>query len=253
MGSLPVFLTASLADEGERAVLDGDEGRHAAAVRRIRTGEQLLLSDGGGELARCEVTAARRDELELRVLRRWAEPPPALRVTLAQALVKGDRGELAIELATEAGVDAVLPWRAERCVARWDDGPRGVKALQRWRSTARQSAKQARRGTVPEVAEPVDTAALAQRCRYAALPLVLHEGAAQALPSVSLPDAGEVLLAIGPEGGITDVELDGLVGAGACPVRLGPTVLRSSTAAAVALGALGALTSRWGIRSSGGI
>ncbi|MPZ67180.1 MAG: 16S rRNA (uracil(1498)-N(3))-methyltransferase [Pseudonocardiaceae bacterium] len=250
---MPVFLTTPLADEGERTVLDGDEGRHAAAVRRLRAGEQLLLSDGSGALARCEVTAARRDELELRVLRRWAEPPPALRVTLAQALVKGDRGELAIELATEAGVDAVLPWRAERCVARWDDGPRGVKALQRWRSAARQSAKLARRGIVPQVAEPVDTAVLAQRCRHAALPLVLHEGAAQALPSVSLPDSGEVLLAVGPEGGITDAELDGLVGAGACPVRLGPTVLRSSTAAVVALGALGALTSRWGIRSSGGL
>jgi 16S rRNA (uracil1498-N3)-methyltransferase len=253
VGSLPVFLAAPLADEGERTLLDGDEGRHAAAVRRIRAGEQVLLSDGHGGLARCEVTAARRDELELRVLRRWVEPPPALRVTLAQALIKGDRGELAIELATEAGVDAVLPWRAERCIARWDDGPRGAKALQRWRATARQSAKQSRRGTVPEVSEPMDTAALAQRCRDAALPLVLHEGAAQPLPSVSLPDSGEVLLAVGPEGGITDSELDGLVGAGACPVRLGPTVLRSSTAAVVALGALGALTSRWWIRSSGGL
>ncbi len=245
MASLPIFLTAPLADEGERAVLGGDEGRHAAAVRRIRTGEQLLLSDGNGGLARCEVTAARRDELELRVLRRWVQPPPALRVTLAQALVKGERGELAIELATEAGVDAVLPWRAERCVARWDDGPRGVKALQRWRSAARQSAKQARRGTVPEVAEPVGTDALAQRCRQSAAALVLHEGASQPLPSVSLPASGEVLLVVGPEGGITDTELAGLIGAGACPVRLGPTVLRSSTAAAVALGALGALTSRW--------
>lgn len=245
MASLPVFLAAPLADEGEHAVLDGDEGRHAAAVRRVRAGEQLLLSDGDGGMARCEVTVARRDGLKLRVLQRWVEPPPALRVTLAQALVKGDRGELAIELATEAGVDAVLPWRAERCVARWDDGPRGAKALQRWRSAARQSAKQARRGTVPEVASPVGTAALAQRCRHAALPLVLHEGASRPLPSVSLPDSGEVLLAVGPEGGISDSELDDLVGAGACPVRLGPTVLRSSTAAAVALGALGALTSRW--------
>ncbi len=245
MTTLPVFLADPLPAEGERAVLGGDEGRHAAAARRIRAGEQLLLSDGHGGLARCEVVAARREELDLLALRRWAEPAPALRVTLAQALVKGDRGELAIELATEAGVDAVLPWRAQRCIARWDDGPRGAKALQRWRSAATRSAKQARRGTIPEVAEPVDTATLAQRCRDAALPLVLHEGADRSLPAVPLPESGEVLLAVGPEGGITDSELEGLVAAGARAVRLGPTVMRSSTAAAVALGALGALTSRW--------
>ncbi|MQA14954.1 MAG: 16S rRNA (uracil(1498)-N(3))-methyltransferase [Pseudonocardiaceae bacterium] len=252
MGLLPVFLVARLAGEGQRTVLDGDEGRHATAVRRIKAGEQLLLSDGLGELARCEVLAAGREGLELRVLRRWAEAAPALRVTLAQALVKGDRSELAIELATEAGVDAVLPWRAARCVARWDDGPRGAKALARWRSAARQSAKQARRGTVPQVTAPMDTAELAQRCRLAALSLVLHESAPAPLPSVELPEAGEVLLAVGPEGGITESELDGLVAAGARPVRLGPAVLRSSTAGAVALGALGALSSRWGMRSSGG-
>lgn len=247
MTQLPVFLASPLPAEGEQTVLGGDEGRHAAAVRRLRIGEQLLLSDGSGGLARCDVIAARREELLLRVLRRWAEPVPALRVTVAQALVKGDRGELAIELATEAGVDAVLPWRARRCIARWDDGPRGAKALQRWRSAATQSAKQARRGTVPEVAEPVDTPALARRCRDATLSLVLHEGATRPLPAVPLPKSGELLLAVGPEGGITDSELDGLVAAGACPVRLGTTVLRSSTAATVALGALGALTSRWEI------
>lgn len=245
MRSLPVFSSAVLPPEGATALLDGPEGRHAAAVRRIRTGEQLLLSDGGGGLARCEVLAAHRDSLDLRVLRRWREPPPALRVTLAQALVKGDRGELAVELATEAGVDALLPWRAQRCIARWDEGPRGAKALQRWRETARQAAKQARRAVVPEVGGAVDTVELAERCRAAAVALVLHEGATQPLPSVALPGEGEVLLVVGPEGGITDAELATLRAAGARPVRLGPQVLRASTAGAVALGALGALTARW--------
>jgi 16S rRNA (uracil1498-N3)-methyltransferase len=162
---LPVFLAAGLPVPGATVVLDGPEGRHAATVRRMRAGEQLMLSDGAGGLARCEVVAAHRDVVELRVLLRRHEPAPALRVTLAQALLKGDRGELAVELATEAGVDAVLPWQAERAIARWDAGPRGARALERWRETARQAAKQARRAVVPDVAAVMGTAELANRCR----------------------------------------------------------------------------------------
>jgi 16S rRNA (uracil1498-N3)-methyltransferase len=194
-----------------------------------------------------------RDRLQLRVLRRATEPAPALRVTLAQALVKGQRGELSVELATEAGVDAVLPWRATRCVARWDEGPRGVKALSRWRETAREAAKQSRRGWFPEVAEPVGTTVLGQRCAVAAGCLVLHESAIDPLSSVPLPAAGELLLVVGPEGGITEAELATLTAAGGRPVRLGPAVLRSSSAGAVALGAIGVLTHRWDLLHSGDI
>ena len=252
MSTLPVFLATRLPAPGATMVLDGPEGRHAATVRRMRTGEQLMLSDGTGGLARCEVVSAQRDCVELRVLGRRHEPAPALRVTLAQALLKGDRGELAIELATEAGVDAVLPWQAERAIARWDGGPRGAKALERWRETARQAAKQARRALVPDVAAAVGTTELAGWCRRATVALVLHEAAVESLPSVVLPEAGEVLLVVGPEGGITDFELAVLTAAGARLVRLGPQVLRASTAAVVALGAIGALSSRWAVGLSGG-
>jgi 16S rRNA (uracil1498-N3)-methyltransferase len=164
---------------------------------------------------------------------------------LAQALVKGDRGELAVELATEAGVDEILPWRAERCVARWDEGSRGEKALARWRNTAREAAKQARRAWCPPVGSPVDTSVLAKRMKTVDVTLVLHESAEKRLTDISLPADGEVLLVVGPEGGITDAELATFAAEGAVPVRLGRTVLRASTAAAVALGALGALTRRW--------
>lgn len=245
MTSLPVFFAEQLPCEGAETTLDGPEGRHAATVRRLRVGEGLVLTDGCGELAVCEVLDAGRDRLYLKVLRRKREPAPVLRVTLAQALVKGPRGELAVELATEAGVDAVLPWRADRCVARWDDGPRGANALSRWRQAAREAAKQSRRGWFPEVAEPVNTAALGQRCAAAAGCLVLHESAAQPLPKVALPTEGELLLVVGPEGGITDVELATLTAAGGLPVRLGRAVLRSSSAGAVALGAISALSQRW--------
>ncbi|WP_326837626.1 16S rRNA (uracil(1498)-N(3))-methyltransferase [Amycolatopsis rhabdoformis] len=245
--TLPVFLATAVPDRGS-AVLDGEEARHAATVRRLRVGEQLVLSDGAGAMARCVVDAvqAGRDaSLTLTVVERWDEELPALRVHVAQALAKGDRGELAVELATEAGADAVVPWRAARSVAKWEDGARGDKALARWRATARSAAKQARRAHVPEVTEPVDTRELAQLAATMSRTLVLESGVTSRLTEVGLPDTGDILLVVGPEGGITDDELSTLEAAGATTVRLGPTVLRTSTAAAVALGALGALTSRW--------
>ncbi|HEY4022166.1 MAG TPA: 16S rRNA (uracil(1498)-N(3))-methyltransferase [Pseudonocardiaceae bacterium] len=244
MTSLPVFLVEEL-PIGDAFVLGGPEGRHAASARRLRPGEELAVSDGRGGLVTCRVEHAERDTVALTVLSREQRPRPDLTVTLAQALVKGERGELAVELATEAGVDDVLPWRAERCVARWEDGPRGAKALARWQSTVREAAKQARRPWCPQVSAPVSTAALLDRVTSAAATLVLHESAQQRLSEVTLPVGGELLLVVGPEGGISDTELTALAAAGATPVRLGPSVLRASTAAAVALGAIGALTQRW--------
>jgi 16S rRNA (uracil1498-N3)-methyltransferase len=241
----PLFLLDPLPTAGP-ARLEGPEGRHAATVKRLRPGEAVLLSDGRGGLAHAVVDVAGRDTVDLTVTGRADAAPPSPRVLLAQALVKGDRGELAVELATEAGVDGILPWRAARCVARWEEGPRGEKALARWRGTVREAAKQARRPWQPVVEEPVTTAALARRVAAADLAVVLHEAASERLPDVAVPPRGELLLVVGPEGGITDSEIDALVGAGARPVRLGPEVLRASTAAAVALGALGVLTPRWG-------
>ena len=241
----PVFLVAEL-PASETFVLDGSEGHHAAAVRRLGPGSELVVSDGVGGSAACVVSSAvGKDSLELRISRRWHVPAPALRIVLAQALVKGDRGELAVELATETGVDSVVPWRASRCVARWDDGPRGAKALARWRSTAREAAKQSRRAWVPPVADPVSTTGLAALVRKAALAVVLEAAAPSGLTDLDLPADGDVLVVVGPEGGISEGELIALREAGAQVARLGPTVLRASTAPAAAIAALGVLTTRW--------
>ena len=244
MSTAPLFLVDPLPGSGS-VLLAGPEGRHAATVKRLRVGEAALLADGRGGLADAVVAGTGRDTVSLTVTGRRDIAPPALRVLLAQALVKGDRGELAVELATEAGVDGILPWRAARCVARWEDGPRGEKALARWRATVREAAKQARRPWLPLVEAPVGTAELARRVGAVAGALVLHEGAAERLADVALPAAGDLLLVVGPEGGVTDDEIAELVAAGAKPVRLGTEVLRASTAAAVALGAIGVLTRRW--------
>lgn len=249
MTTSPLFLVddvAALPAPGGETVLAGPEGRHAVTVRRIRPGEELVLSDGCGGIAHAEAVAATgKDALTVRLRAVSHVPAPAVRIVIAQALVKGDRGELAVETATEAGADAFLPWKAARSVARWDDGPRGARALERWRSSVREAAKQARRPWQPQVTEPVTTRQLAQRVAAADAALVLHESAGTGLAGVELPADGEVLLVVGPEGGVDDHELAVLAEAGAVPVRMGPEVLRASTAACVALGALAVRTGRW--------
>ncbi len=244
MTTAPVFLVDAL-PAGDQAVLDGPEGRHAATVRRLRTGEELMLCDGKGSVARCVVDSTGRDSLGLRVLDRQVEPEPAPRLVVAQALVKGERGELAVELATEAGADGFVPWRAARSVARWEDGPRGAKALNRWRSTVREAAKQSRRCWVPEVDEPVTTSELAERVERSAGALLLDCSAKRALTDVRLPINGDLILIVGPEGGTSPDEVTLLEKKGAQVVRLGPNVLRASTAAAVAVSAIAVLIGRW--------
>ncbi|MDT7766212.1 MAG: rRNA (uracil1498-N3)-methyltransferase [Mycobacterium sp.] len=241
-----LFYVDALPEVGELAVVDGEEGFHAANVRRIRPREELDLGDGDGTVAHCVVQDVAMGRLTARVLERRtvAEAVPA--VTVAQALPKSDRSELAIELATEAGADAFVAWQAARCVARWESPATLEKGLRRWGAVARSAARQSRRPYIPPVTGVVSTPELVARVRDDdATALVLHESATVRLTELPLGQADSLLLIVGPEGGITDDELAALSGAGATPVRLGPTVLRTSTAAAVALGALGALTPRW--------
>lgn len=242
--SRALFYVDALPGAGGIAVVDGDEGFHASNVRRIRPGEELDLSDGNGTVAHCVVEEAAKGRLSARVLDVTEVPGPRPSVTVAQALPKSERSELAIELATEAGADGFLAWQAQRCVARWESAAKVDKGLRRWGAVARSAARQSRRARVPEIEGLVSTAQLLTRVP-GALTLVLHESATVPLADIGLADAAAVLLVVGPEGGIGDEELAELTAAGACPVRLGPSVLRTSTAAAVALGAIGVLTSRW--------
>jgi 16S rRNA (uracil1498-N3)-methyltransferase len=246
--SPPLFYVDTLSPVGELATVSGEEGFHAASVRRIRPGEQLLLGDGAGELAWCEVVEVDRSALHARVLSSWHVKPPKPAVTVVQALPKSERAELAIESATEAGADAFVAWQAARCVARWDGG-KADKGLRRWRAVARSAARQSRRAHIPEVSGPLSTAQLTGMIPASAL--VLHESAADVLSEKHVAQADSIVVVVGPEGGIADDELEALTSAGAVAVRLGPTVLRTSTAAAVALGALGVLTPRWQFNALG--
>ncbi len=244
----PVFVveTARLAPVGAVVRLDGAEGRHAVAVRRLAVGEQLVLTDGAGAgVFGSVVGVLGKDALEVEVARVLTEPEPALRLTVVQALPKGDRGELAVELMTEVGVDRVVPWAASRCITQWK-GERGAKALAKWRATAREAGKQSRRLRFPEVSEPMSTREVAGLLAGAALGAVLHEEGARPLASAPLPDGGELVLVVGPEGGVSPDELERFAEAGAAPCRLGPSVLRTSTAGVAAAALLLGRSGRWG-------
>jgi 16S rRNA (uracil1498-N3)-methyltransferase len=242
-----VFYLDDIPEPGSIAVLDGPEGRHAATVRRIRAGEPITLSDGRGLLAESEVVGAQRDRLELKVHTRTVAAPASPRVTVVQALPKSDRSELAVELMTEAGADAIVPWQAARCIANWEG--KAAKAVDKWRTAARTAARQSRRAYIPDVADLHRTRDLLELVRRAnesgAVIAALHESGTGRFTELPLADVPAIVLIVGPEGGLDDAELSALSDAGADIVLLGPTVLRTSTAAAVALGALGALTPRW--------
>jgi 16S rRNA (uracil1498-N3)-methyltransferase len=245
--TLPLFLVEpevlSGAAAGSDLVLDGPEGRHAATVRRIGAGEQVWLADGAGLRATCDVVAAGKAELALRVLKVCRVPESQPRFVLVQALAKADRDDQAIEAATELGVDEVVPWQATRSIVQWR-GERGDRARRKWESTVAAASKQSRRARVPVVAELATTRSLVARIEAGSAAYLLHEDATEPLAAQVLPVEGDVLVIVGPEGGVTPDEIAAFEAAGARTVRLGESVLRSSSAGPAALAVLSA-ASRW--------
>lgn len=249
----PVFVVEPGELAGVRAggpwTLTGPEARHAGSVQRLRAGEPIEVVDGVGTRLRGEVTEGSGPAaVVISVLEVTQEERRLPRLTLVQALAKGGRDEMAIEAATELGVDAVRPWQSERSVVQWR-GEKAAKGEQRWRSLVHAASKVARRSWLPEVLPFVRGAALvdavAEAVAGGAVVLVLHEVATSPLVDVPLDGVDEVMIVIGPEGGISDGEIDAVVGAGARAVLLGPNVLRSSTAGPAALAVLASRTSRW--------
>ncbi|MFE2376645.1 16S rRNA (uracil(1498)-N(3))-methyltransferase [Streptomyces sp. NPDC059398] len=248
----PVFVVETVPGPGTASgatfLLDGPEGRHAVSVKRLRAGEDVVLTDGAGRWAQCVVLAAEgKDRLELRVDACTEDASPVPRITVVQALPKGDRGEVAVETMTETGVDVIVPWQASRCITQWR-GDRGAKSLAKWRSTARESGKQSRRTRFPEVTEALSTKQVAALLADADLAGVLHEDqeyGSEPLAAAELPARGGIVLVVGPEGGVSPEELAAFTAAGAGVYRLGRSVLRTSTAGTAAAALLLARTGRW--------
>jgi 16S rRNA (uracil1498-N3)-methyltransferase len=253
----PVFLvlTSALAEARADSIvrISGPEGRHAATVRRLAPGEAVTLVDGEGRWAAGTVASVPdRETVDVTIGDVTLDAEPSPRVVVVQALAKGDRGERAVELLTEVGVDAIVPWSAARCVAAWR-GDRAERGHRRWVDAAMAAAKQSRRTRFPLVEPLTTTADVLDRVRAAQYAIVLDETAGSYLAHHPLPDAGEALVIVGPEGGLTDEERAAFVAAGAVPVRLGPSVLRTSSAGMAAVAALLATTPRWAPTASDGM
>lgn len=253
--SAPVFVIDPAAIAGAHAgsvlMLDGAEGRHAVTVTRLRAGEPVHLVDGRGTRAIGVVHGHDgRSILEVDVVDVEVEAVPTPRIVVVQALAKGERGELAVEQLTEIGVDVIVPWSAAHCVVKWR-GDRELKGYHRWVVAAHAAAKQSRRAWFPQVADLADTDGVVKLVRSSARSIVLHESADLAIGNVEVPPSGEFVLIVGPEGGLAQEELEVLQDAGAVAARLGPTVLRTSSAGMAAVAALMAGTARWAVRSPG--
>ena len=245
--SAPLFLVApgvlAGATAGTSVAVDGAEGHHAVSVHRLRLGEHVLVGDGVGTQASAEVIGVERHTLLTRVIDVQVRVAADPRFVLVQALAKGDRDEQAIEAATELGVDVVVPWQASRSVAQWR-GDKVARGQVRWESLVVAATKQSRRFRVPQVLPLARTSDVIARLSGASLGLVLHEEAERPLAGLSLPSSGDIVLVVGPEGGLADTEVAAFAAAGAVPVRLGSVVLRTSTAGPAALAVLNA-KSRW--------
>lgn len=230
---------------GDTVELRGPEGRHAVTVKRLQVGERIDLGDGAGMVLHATVEALiDRDSLVARVVERADERAPQPRIIVVQALPKGERGETAVETLTEVGVDVIVPWQAERCVARWT-GDKVQRGQAKWAATARAAGKQARRAWLPEVASLARTADVEALVARAACAIVLHEEAQVSLRDIAVPADGDVVLVVGPEGGVSPDELGRFTAAGAQLALIGPTVMRTSTAGTVAAAVVLAATARW--------
>jgi 16S rRNA (uracil1498-N3)-methyltransferase len=238
------FLVESSTDAvvGGIVSLTGAEAKHAAVVRRLRVGETVTLGDGRGVWLSGVAEEVAPARVDVRIAERTVREAPAPRIVLVQALAKGDRDELAIQAACELGVDEIVPWQASRSVSRWE-GPKAAKGRERWAAIVREAAKQAHRAWVPEVTPSETTAQLAARAERQRV-LLLDPTASVRLSELE-PDGRDLVLVVGPEGGIAPDELDRLTHAGAERVLLGDTVLRTSTAGPAAIAVLSAALGRW--------
>jgi 16S rRNA (uracil1498-N3)-methyltransferase len=222
--------------------LDGDEGRHAATVKRMREGEVINLCDGKGLRAFATVAKVHKHTLDLVIDRIVFEDAPEPRFVVVQALAKGERAELAVEMLTEVGADAIVPWKAEHSIGKWDSIEKG---LEKWRRTSRESAKQSRRSWIPEISPLHTTEQVCELISQAQSVFVLHESADQALAACAIREQGTIIIVVGPEGGISPDELAAFATAGARIVHMGASVMRTSTAGAIAVGGLLMRSQRW--------
>lgn len=233
---------------GWKLTLPASVKRHAVQSMRLKAGDELQLSDGRG----LRVHAVLRDEQQgiAEVLEFGREPAPKVRLSLVQALAKNGHDEQAIDVATQIGVDEVIPWQADRSIAKWKAG----RTDRKWSQVLQAATEQSRRAWTPDLGECVSSKQVVAICRRAcvrgSLVIVLHQDATRTWDEIDdrirvlcdrcLKDGQErtIYVVVGPEGGISDQEVDMFTDAGAEVCVLGTNILRASAAGPVALSLL---------------
>jgi len=239
---LTLFLVDKLEDSNLIEV-SGDEAHHAIKVLRITVGEEILLSDGVGNWVRASVENIEKKAFTAKVLEHGLQPEKSPRLIVVQGLPKSDRVKDAIEILVESGVDLIIPWQADRSISKWRQD-----SLDKWQSAVVAATKQSRRFRKPEIIDGLTLSQLLEIESENSAVLVMHESATTKLSEVVTSKFGgmsEIIIVIGPEGGISESELSILESAGAHIVGLGPEVFRSAHAGGAALSAVSALIGRW--------
>ena len=239
---LTLFLVDKL-DDSNLIEVSGDEAHHAIKVLRINVGEEILISDGAGNWVRASVENIEKKTFTAKVLQRGFQPEKSPRLIVVQGLPKSDRVKDAIEILVESGVDLIIPWQSDRSISKWRQD-----SLDKWQSTAVAATKQSRRFRKPEIIDGLSLSQLLEIESENSAILVMHESATTKLSEVvtsKFTGMSEIIIVIGPEGGISESELAVLEGSGAHIVGLGPEVFRSAHAGGAALSAVSALIGRW--------
>lgn len=239
---LTLFLVEEIS-ESELIEVGGDEAHHAIKVLRMNLGEEVLISNGAGKWVRAKVEDIAKKSFVARVLEHGFQEIRNPKLVVVQALPKSDRVKEAIEILVESGADAIIPWQSERSISKWQKD-----SLAKWQEVAAAATKQSRRFRTPEMIDQMSLFQLLEIKSEKSAMLVMHESAEVRISKVvstEFAELKEIIIVIGPEGGLSANELTLLQGAGAHIVGLGPEVLRSAHAGGAALSAVSALIGRW--------
>jgi 16S rRNA (uracil1498-N3)-methyltransferase len=224
---------------GTQYEFSNEDSHHAIKVLRMAAGEIFNLSDGKGTWSRVVIENVNKKTMTVKVLESGFQEALPTQFTVVQAIPKGDRIKESIELSTEGGADRIVMWKSERSIGRIED------KLEKLQHTAREASKQSRRFRIPEVGSAAIRDHVIDEIAKADLALIFHESATMRLSQVVTPGPKKVLAIIGPEGGLTDDEVEAFAVAGAKVVLMGRPILRSAHAGLAALAAINTALSVW--------
>jgi 16S rRNA (uracil1498-N3)-methyltransferase len=220
--------------------VDGDEAHHGVNVLRLKQSEQVKISDGVGNWGIGKVNQLSKKSFTVEISDRGFEPAPKQQVIVVQAILKNDANKEAVDFLTQVGADEIIPWQSQHSIGKID-----VKSLSKWQTVARESSRQSRRVRIPVITNTHSTESLISKIQDLENIFVLHESAENRLSQIEINQEADVFLIVGPEGGLSEFEVNTFMAAGAKVVRLGESVLRAANAGAAATSVVMSRTGKW--------